>query len=224
MDLFTFNPPNRFISIDDSPYELGAFSIKIMSLINVKYGSLVAFNDILKREKETGGKLSIEFLDCMTWLSYNLLIEKKTNIKELEFSKIFNDELKKGADNIITVIKTIKDGHQLEAPKSKTSKKSNTEDNFAELYVHISSVIKFTIKEFYELTSRQIFQISSEVTKAKNKDFELQCALHGADVKKPVDNRPASEINFTPQENEDLAEIMKTRMDEITKERANLYN
>ncbi len=223
MDLYTFNPPNRFINIDNGSCELGPFSIKIMSLIQVRYGSLKSFNDIIKIGKEEKDFEEPAFLSCMIWLSYNLLVDK--NIKPSDYPKLFLKKSKNINDNIKTILKTIEDAQPIKIESAGIgSKKSKEEDDFVNLYVHISTEIKFTIAEFYEMTSRQITQISSEINQKKNKDYKFQCALHGAKVEKTRDNRPASEINFSQEDNDKMQEFIKSSQERLMKERAHLYN
>lgn len=230
MDLFTFNPPNRNITIDGGPYELGPFSIKVMSLIHRRFGSVQNFQNVINGKREENGIYKKDFPTYIMWTAYTLLTEKDYFESQCQFGNRFVRQKQAVYEqNIDAIIETISDSQPVINFKDLSGRNDGPVDDsaidlFSRSYATIARDTGYTVEQFYNLTLRQINQIQDDLSFIKNQEREFQAGIHGAKIQKPPDNRPNAVINFTPEEDRTIVKYRAKRMAEVIRERSELYN
>lgn len=223
MDLYNFNPPKRNILINGDSYELSPFSIGVMTVVNRDFHGIDNFDKILKSANQKNGFYRDAFPDSAAWLCYELITEKEYLQSLCHFkAQFFRQKQDVYEQNINSLLATIEDSQPLlpgqetdQETDQETESGEQPEDNFSKTFVEISREIKFSIKEFYDLTVRQINQIITDLNILKNNDSEFIAKLHGRKLLKPA----VRNIKYSKAEDELFKDFSEKQMEKLKNER-----
>ena len=218
MDVFNFNPPNRNILIDGDSYKLSPFSLKIMTIVNSHFGSLQNFDKVLKLANEKDGIYMGRFPDSSAWLCYILLTEKDNFPSICFFKKKFTAQKQDIYEyNIGILFSIIKDSQTIlsEQEDVKLNSDKETNEKFSLTYARISREIKFTPDEFYDLTARQINQISADINNIKTTETKFEASLHGHKLQKSA----VKNIEFSKEDDDFFDDFGKKQLEKLKNER-----